>query len=106
MESTILKCNTKTSAEVSCAQLQKLADEIRKNPKLGNVRLLHDNVSPHITKIPQKIMDRKKLYCDHRATQTLSDQKRYDDHDHIKNDLRAFSASDRSSMPKELVGNW
>ncbi|KAK6763832.1 hypothetical protein RB195_024239 [Necator americanus] len=45
----LLPDNTTVTAEVYSAQLQRLADKIRKeHPKLDNVRLLHDN--PHIAK--------------------------------------------------------
>ncbi|KAK6743311.1 hypothetical protein RB195_010521 [Necator americanus] len=55
----LLSDNTTVTAEVYCAQLQRLADKIRKeHPKLDNVRLLHDNVRPHIAKkTSQKILE-------------------------------------------------
>ncbi|KAK6760894.1 hypothetical protein RB195_022094 [Necator americanus] len=55
----LLPDNTTVTAEVYCAQLQRLADNIRKeHPKLDNVRLLHDNARPHIAKkTSQKILE-------------------------------------------------
>ncbi|KAK6733686.1 hypothetical protein RB195_017441 [Necator americanus] len=55
----LLPDNTTVTAEVYCAQLQRLADKIRKeHPKLDNVRLLHDNARPHIAKkTSQKILE-------------------------------------------------
>ncbi|KAK6749871.1 hypothetical protein RB195_002091 [Necator americanus] len=51
--------NTTVAAEFYCAQLQRLADKIRKeHPKLDNVRLLHDNARPHIAKkTSQRILE-------------------------------------------------
>ncbi|KAK6759466.1 hypothetical protein RB195_021198 [Necator americanus] len=55
----LLPDNTTATAEVYCAQLQRLADKIRKeHPKLYNVRLLHDNARSHIAKkTSQKILE-------------------------------------------------
>ncbi|KAK6762338.1 hypothetical protein RB195_023160 [Necator americanus] len=55
----LLPDNSTDTAEVYCAQLQRLADKIRKeHPKLDNVRLLHDNACPHIAKkTSQKILE-------------------------------------------------
>ncbi|KAK6758695.1 hypothetical protein RB195_016115 [Necator americanus] len=51
--------NTKVTAEVCLAQLQRLADKIhREHSKLDNVRLLHDDARPHIAKkTSQKILE-------------------------------------------------
>ncbi|KAK6733408.1 hypothetical protein RB195_017258 [Necator americanus] len=55
----LLPDNTTVTTEVYCAQLQRLADKIRKeHPKLDNVRLLHDSAPPHIAKKnSQKILE-------------------------------------------------
>ncbi|KAK6743020.1 hypothetical protein RB195_010344 [Necator americanus] len=55
----LLPDNTTVTAEVYCAQLQRLADKIRKeHPKLDNVRLLYDDARPHIAKkTSQKILE-------------------------------------------------
>ncbi|KAK6761395.1 hypothetical protein RB195_022453 [Necator americanus] len=55
----LLPDNMTDTAEVCCAQLQRLADEIRKeHPKLGIVHLLHDNARPHIAKkTSQKVLE-------------------------------------------------
>ncbi|KAK6741636.1 hypothetical protein RB195_009480 [Necator americanus] len=51
--------NMTVTAAVYCAQLQNLADKIRKeHQKLDNVRLQHDNACPHIAKkTSQKILE-------------------------------------------------
>ncbi|KAK6745623.1 hypothetical protein RB195_012003 [Necator americanus] len=106
----LLPDNTTVTAEVYCAQLQRLADKIRKeHPKLDNVRLLHDNARPHIAKkTSQKILELRwevpphPPYSPHlapsdchlfRSLQHHLEEKRYDDRDHLENDLRAFFAS-------------
>ncbi|KAK6741376.1 hypothetical protein RB195_009307 [Necator americanus] len=55
----LLQDNTTVTAEVYCAQLQRLADKIRKeHPRLDNVRLLHDNARSQIAKKnSQKILE-------------------------------------------------
>ncbi|KAK6755309.1 hypothetical protein RB195_013966 [Necator americanus] len=55
----LLPDNRTVTAEVYCAQLQRLTDKIRKeHPKLYNVHLLHDNARPHIAKkSSQKILE-------------------------------------------------
>ncbi|KAK6731377.1 hypothetical protein RB195_007697 [Necator americanus] len=90
--------------------LQRLADKIRKeHPKLDNVRLLHDNERPHIAKkTSQKILElgwevllhppyspnlAPSDYHFFRLLQHRLEEKRYDDRDHLENDLRAFFAS-------------
>ncbi|KAK6737396.1 hypothetical protein RB195_019851 [Necator americanus] len=105
----LLPDNTTVIAEVYCARLQRLADKISKeHPKLDNVRLLHDDARPHIAKkFSQKILELgwEVLHPPHRPDQAPSDyhlfrslqhhleEKRYDDRDHLENDLRAFFAS-------------
>ncbi|KAK6738248.1 hypothetical protein RB195_020388 [Necator americanus] len=103
----LLPDNTTDTAEVYCAQLQRLADKIRKeHPKLDNVRLLHDNARPHIAKkTSQKILelgwpvlpyspDLAPIdYHIFRSLQHHREEERYDDHNHLENDLRAFFAS-------------
>ncbi|KAK6742914.1 hypothetical protein RB195_010280 [Necator americanus] len=112
----LLPDNTTVTAEVYCAQLQRLADKIRKeHPKLDNVRLLHDNARPHIAKKPsQKILEMMGWggggwevlphqpyspdlapsdYHLFRSLQHHLEDKRYDDRDHFENVLRAFFAS-------------
>ncbi|KAK6762563.1 hypothetical protein RB195_023331 [Necator americanus] len=55
----LLPDNTTVTVEVYCAQVQRLADKIRKeHPKLDNVRLLHDNARPRVAKKTfQKILE-------------------------------------------------
>ncbi|KAK6739598.1 hypothetical protein RB195_008227 [Necator americanus] len=74
----LLSDNTTITAEVYCAQLQRLADKIRKeHPNLDNHHL---------------------------------EKKRYDDRDHLENDLRAFFASKSPEFYAEgirsLVRRW
>ncbi|KAK6763830.1 hypothetical protein RB195_024237 [Necator americanus] len=105
----LLPDNTTVTAEVYSAQLQRLADKIRKeHPKLDNVRLLHDN--PHIAKktsipeilelgwevLPHPSYSRGLALSDYhlfRSFQHHLEEERYDDRDHLENDLRAFFAS-------------
>ncbi|KAK6764008.1 hypothetical protein RB195_024368 [Necator americanus] len=101
--------NTTVTAEVYCAQLQTLADKIRKeHPKLDNVRLLHDSARPHIAKktsqrilklgwevLPHTPCSPELVPSDYHLFRSLQhhlEEKRYDDADHLKNDLRAFFA--------------
>ncbi|KAK6733808.1 hypothetical protein RB195_017522 [Necator americanus] len=80
----VLPDNTTVTAEVYCAQLQRLADKIRKeHPKLDNVRLLHNNAHPHTAKkTSQKILKLRWEVLPHkpyspdlpRATTTSSDR--------------------------------
>ncbi|KAK6734591.1 hypothetical protein RB195_018029 [Necator americanus] len=84
--------------------------KIRKeHPKLDNVRQLHDNARPHIAKkTSQKILELGWKVLQHpshspdlvlsdyhlfRSLQHHLEEKRYDDRDHLENDLRAFFAS-------------
>ncbi|KAK6748092.1 hypothetical protein RB195_000988 [Necator americanus] len=104
-----------------------LADKIRKeHPKLENVRLLHDNVRPHIAKkTSQKILElgwgvlphspyRPDLapsdYYLFRSHQHHLEEKRYDDPDHLENDYRAFFASKSPEFYakgiRDLVRRW
>ncbi|KAK6760962.1 hypothetical protein RB195_022145 [Necator americanus] len=106
----LLPDSTTVTAEVYCAQLQRLAENIRKeHPKLDNVRLLHDNARPHIAKkTSQKILKLGWEVLQHppyspdltpsdyhlfRSLQHHLEEKQYDDRDHLENDLRAFFAS-------------
>ncbi|KAK6736628.1 hypothetical protein RB195_019369 [Necator americanus] len=105
----LLPDNTTVTTEVYCAQLQRLADTIRKeHPKLDNVCLLHDNASPHIAKkTSQKILElgwevlppapyspdlAPSDYHIFRSLQHHLEEKRCDECDHLEND-RAFFAS-------------
>ncbi|KAK6764644.1 hypothetical protein RB195_024822 [Necator americanus] len=120
----LLLDNTTVTAEVYCAQLQRLADKIRKeHPMLDNVLLLHDNARPHIAKKTfQKILELGREVLAHpphsldlppsyyhlfRSLQHCRslEEKRYDDHDHLENDLLglSLSPSSRSPTPKESV---
>ncbi|KAK6763744.1 hypothetical protein RB195_024177 [Necator americanus] len=106
----LLPDNMTVTAEVYCAQLQTLADKIRKeHPKLDNV---HDNARPHIAKkTSQKILELGWEVLPHtpcspelvpsdyhlfRSFQHHLEEKRSDDRDHLENDLRAFFASPES----------
>ncbi|KAK6744804.1 hypothetical protein RB195_011492 [Necator americanus] len=106
----LLQDNTTVIAEVYCAQLQRLADKIRKeHPKLDNIRLLYDNARPHIAKrTSEKILELgwevlppppyipDLAPCDghlFRSLQHHPEEKRYNNRDHLENHLRAFSAS-------------
>ena len=123
----LLPDNTTVTAEVYCAQLQRLADKIRKeHPKLDNVRLLHDNARPHIAKkTSQKILELGWEVLPHppyspdlapsdyhlfRSLQHHLEEKRYDDRDHLENDLRAFFASKSPEFYakgiRDLVRRW
>ncbi|KAK6747203.1 hypothetical protein RB195_000428 [Necator americanus] len=99
----LLPDNTTVTAEVYCAQLQRLADKIRKeHPKLDNVRLLHDNARPHIAKsTSQKILG---LGWEHHL-----EEKRYD-RVHLENDVRAFFVSMSKEFYakgiRDLVRHW
>ncbi|KAK6729927.1 hypothetical protein RB195_006775 [Necator americanus] len=110
----LLPDNTAVTAEVCCAQLQRLADKIHKeHPKLDHVRMLQDNVHPHITKktsqqilelgwevLPQPPYSPNLASSDYHLFRSLQhhlEEKRYDDRDHLENDLRAFFAS---KLPK------
>ncbi|KAK6754559.1 hypothetical protein RB195_013511 [Necator americanus] len=104
----LLPDNTTVTAEVYCAQLQRLADKIRKeHPKLDNARLLQDNARPHIAKkTSQKIPD----YHLFRSLQHHLEEKRYDNRDHLENGLRAFFASKSMEFYakgiRDLVRRW
>ncbi|KAK6751603.1 hypothetical protein RB195_003177 [Necator americanus] len=106
----LLPDNTTITAEVYCAQLQRLADKIRKEQsKVDNVRMLHDNARPHIAKkTSQKILELRWEVLPHppyspdlapsdyhlfRSLQHHFEEKRYTDRDHLENNLRAFFAS-------------
>ncbi|KAK6758381.1 hypothetical protein RB195_015913 [Necator americanus] len=106
----LLPDNTTVTAEVYCAQLQRLADKIHKeHPKLDKVCLLHGNARPHIAKKTfQKILEfgwevLRHSPCspdlapsDYHLFQSLQHrlgEKRYDYRDHLENDLRAFFVS-------------
>ncbi|KAK6748367.1 hypothetical protein RB195_001159 [Necator americanus] len=123
----LLPDNTTVTAEVYCAQLQRLADKIRKeHSKLDNVRLLHDNARPHIAKKnSHKILELGWEVLPHppyspdlapsdchffRSLQYHLEEKRYDDRDHLKNDHRAFFASKSPESYvkgiRDLVGRW
>ncbi|KAK6748554.1 hypothetical protein RB195_001280 [Necator americanus] len=106
----LLPNNTTVTAEVYCAQLRRLADKIHKeHPKLDSFRLLHDNPRHHIAKkSSQKILELGWEVLAHppyspdlapsdhhlfRSLQHHLEEKRYDDSDHLENDLRDFLAS-------------
>ncbi|KAK6734696.1 hypothetical protein RB195_018099 [Necator americanus] len=106
----LLPDNTTVTAEVYSAQLQRLADKIRKEHlKLDNIRLLHDNARPHIARnTSQKILKlgwkvllhppyspdlASSYYHLLRSFQHHLEEERYDDRDHLENDVRAFFAS-------------
>ncbi|KAK6757894.1 hypothetical protein RB195_015613 [Necator americanus] len=101
----LLPYNMTVTAEVYCAQLQRVADKIRKeHPKLDNIRLLHDSARSHIAKkTSQKIQElgwKVLLHLPYnpdlapgdyhlfRSLQHHLEEKRYDDRD-LENDLRA-----------------
>ncbi|KAK6764376.1 hypothetical protein RB195_024626 [Necator americanus] len=123
----LLPDNTTITAEVYCAHLQRLADKIRKeHPKFDNVRLLHDNARPHIAKkTSQKILGLGWEVLPHppyspdlapsdyhifRSLQHHLEEKRYDDRDHLENDLWAFFASKSPEFYakgiRDLVRRW
>ncbi|KAK6728678.1 hypothetical protein RB195_005991 [Necator americanus] len=123
----LLPDNTTVTAEVYCAQLQRLADKIRnEHPKLDNVRLLHDNARPHIAKKTfPKILELGWEVLPHppyspglapsdyhlfRSLQHHLEEKCYDDRDRLENDLRVFFASKSSEFYakgiRELVRRW
>ncbi|KAK6755456.1 hypothetical protein RB195_014055 [Necator americanus] len=113
----LLPVNTTVTAEVYCAQLQRLPDKIRKeHPELDNVRLLHDNAHPHIAKkTSQKTLELGWEVLPHppyspdlalndyhlfRSLQHHLEEKRYDDRNHLENDHRAYFAPSRWNLPK------
>ncbi|KAK6765366.1 hypothetical protein RB195_025331 [Necator americanus] len=116
----LLPDNTTVTAEVYCAQLQRLADKIRKeqpNP---------DNMRPHITKkTSQKILELGWEVLSHppyspnlfpsdyhlfRSLQHHLEEKPYDDRDHLENDLQAFFTSNSPEFYakgiRDLVRRW
>ncbi|KAK6760959.1 hypothetical protein RB195_022143 [Necator americanus] len=118
----LLPDSTTVTAEVYCAQLQRLAENIRKeHPKLDNVRLLHDNARPHIAKkTSQKILELGWEVLPHlphnpdlapsdyhlfRSLQHHLEEKQYDDRDHLENDLRAFFTSESPEFYAKGIGD-
>ncbi|KAK6765204.1 hypothetical protein RB195_025230 [Necator americanus] len=124
----LLPDNTTVTAEVYCSQLQRLADKIcKKHPKLDNVRLLHDSARSHIAKkkTSQKILELGWEVLPHpaysavlapsdyhlfRSLQHHLKEKRYDDRDHLENDLWAFFTSKSPEFYgkeiRDLVRRW
>ncbi|KAK6736549.1 hypothetical protein RB195_019312 [Necator americanus] len=121
----LLPDNMTITAEVYCAQLQRLAEKIRKeHPGLDNVRLLHNNARPHIAKTSQKILELGWEVLPHalyspdlapsdyhlfRSLQHHLEEKRHDDRDHLENDLQAFFASKSPEFynkDRDLVRRW
>ncbi|KAK6725707.1 hypothetical protein RB195_004181 [Necator americanus] len=90
--------------------MQRLVGKIcKEHPKLDNVRLLHDKGRPYFAKkTSQKILELGWEVLPHppysadstpsgyhlfRSLQHHLKEKRYDDRDHLENDLRAFFVS-------------
>ncbi|KAK6758400.1 hypothetical protein RB195_015923 [Necator americanus] len=123
----LLPDNTTVTAEVHCAQLQRLADKIHKeHSKLDKVCLLHGNARPRIAKKAfQKILELGLEVLRHspcspdldssdyhlfRLLQHHLGEKRYDYRDHLENDLQAFFVSMSpefyAKRNRDLVRRW
>ncbi|KAK6752778.1 hypothetical protein RB195_003903 [Necator americanus] len=100
----LLPGNAAVTADVYCAQLQRLADKIRKeHPKKTSQKILEHGweVLPHPPYSSDLAPSDYHLF---RSLQHHLEEKRYDDRDHLENDPRAFFASKTwSSTPKESV---
>jgi histone-lysine N-methyltransferase SETMAR len=110
----LLPPSTTVTATLYCNQLDKLRKvltEVRPRwvDERGKVRLLHDNAKPHVAKVTRKKLEKLRWqvlahppyspdlspsdYHLFRALSNFLKEKKYDDQEHMKNDLRSFFAS-------------
>lgn len=123
----LLPTNTTITASYYCEQLQRVNDELlRKRPKHGKVRFLHDNARPHVAKLTRdklKELDWEVLphppyspdlapsdYHLFRSLHNFLREKKYENRDQVKNDLDFYFNSQPEDFYKEginkLVQRW
>lgn len=98
---------TTVNSDVYCSQLDELAMEIQKNrPERKQILLLHDNARPHVSKetrrkinelgwevLPHPPYSPDLAPSDYHLFRSLSNHlmnKKYDDFNHLKNDISSF----------------
>lgn len=106
----LLPSNTTVTADLYCAQLQKLRAALQKErPGRGTVRLLIDNAKPHTAKITRETLEKMRWqvvphppyspdlapsdYHLFRSLQNHLKGKKFDDQNQLENDLKTYFTS-------------